>query len=303
MYGVAVPMGVAANDEAPAASSSAVLVCQGRAIADGRYAAGRFSDPVARELLDAGELEVVDRVRAEELPSGGLTRIGYEMVRGTGILMVPRTVAIDDAVREHGAPQVVILGAGLDARAYRMRELADALVFEVDHAASQRDKQLRAAAMKPIGRLVLVVADLARERLDAPLREAGFDPSVPTTWIWEGVVPYLTRDAVLATITQVAELSALGSRLVLNYQAKSLAAAVMRKFFRILLWIARQPDPFVREPWRSLWSPQQISAVLAEHGFEVTSDNDLLTLAAGLELPPDAARSMHGGHVAVALRG
>ena len=38
-----------------AASSTAVLVCQGRATADGRYGVGRFSDPIARELLDPAD--------------------------------------------------------------------------------------------------------------------------------------------------------------------------------------------------------------------------------------------------------
>jgi hypothetical protein len=41
--------------EGRAASSTAVLVCQGRATADGRYAVGRFSDPIARELLDPAD--------------------------------------------------------------------------------------------------------------------------------------------------------------------------------------------------------------------------------------------------------
>ena len=50
------------------ASSTAVLVCQGRASADGRYAVGTFSDPVARELLDPTDRALVDRVRADLVP-------------------------------------------------------------------------------------------------------------------------------------------------------------------------------------------------------------------------------------------
>ena len=109
----------------------------------------------------------------------------------------PRTVAIDDAVRDHGAAQVVVLGAGLDARAWRMPELARATVFEVDHPASQRDKQRRLGDLAPTaGQVVPVAVDLEHDPLAPALEAAGFDPALETTWVWEGVVPYLTSDAV-----------------------------------------------------------------------------------------------------------
>ena len=145
-----------------AASSTAVLVCQGRATADGRYAVGRFSDPVARELLDPADRVVVDRVRADRVPTEAADRMAYEMVRRTGLTMVPRTIAIDEAIRGHAAGQLVILGAGLDARAWRMPELARATVFEVDHPASQQDKLRRIGGLAPTaGRVVPVAVDLA----------------------------------------------------------------------------------------------------------------------------------------------
>ena len=135
-----------------AASSTAVLVCQGRAVADGRYAVGTFSDPVAWHLLDPEERELVEAARRRHAAADGRRRMAYELLWRTGILMVPRTVAIDAAVREHGATQVVVLGAGLDARAWRMPELAGATVVEVDHPASQRDKQRRLGDLTPTAR-------------------------------------------------------------------------------------------------------------------------------------------------------
>src|SRR5664279_4514155 len=68
-----------------AASSTAVLVCQGRATADGRYAVGLFSDPVAEELLDPAERTVVERVRAGDVPAQAAERMAYEMLRRSGI--------------------------------------------------------------------------------------------------------------------------------------------------------------------------------------------------------------------------
>jgi methyltransferase (TIGR00027 family) len=200
-----------------AASSTAVLVCQGRAAADGRYASDRFSDPVAWRLLDPGERVVVEQARTGRPPDGGRDRMAYELVRRTGLLMVPRTIAIDDAVRAHGAGQVVVLGAGLDSRAWRMPELAAATVLEVDHPASQQDKQRRVADLQPTAAAVVPVAvDLEHQRLTPALERAGFDRSRPTTWVWEGVVPYLSAEAVEATAAQVADLAAPGSLLVVN---------------------------------------------------------------------------------------
>ncbi|WP_431934332.1 class I SAM-dependent methyltransferase [Micromonospora sp. RP3T] len=126
-------------------------------------------------MLLPDERVAVDRVRASAAPTGWRPRVDYESVRACAELMAPRTVAVDDAVRERPGPQVVILGAGLDGRAWRMPELAGAAVFEVDQPASQRDKRDRTGALP-----------------DA-LAAAGHRADMPTTWVWQGVVPYLTR--------------------------------------------------------------------------------------------------------------
>jgi methyltransferase (TIGR00027 family) len=284
------------------ASSTAVLVCQGRAVADGRYAVGRFSDPVARQLLDPGERRVVDDVRSGPAPSGG-ARITYELVSRTGLTMVPRTIAIDDAIREHAAGQVVVLGAGLDGRAWRMPELAPATVFEVDHPASQRDKIRRLRDLAPTaGRVVPVAVDLSFERLAPALEAAGFDRAAVSTWVWEGVVPYLTPAEVSASLGQVAQLSAPGSRLVINYQGASVAVRVMRRVMRVVMRLSGAADPLAGEPWRSLWRPEQLRILLRGQGFETIRDDDLLTLAGGLDLPGGNEGSLRNGRVAVAVR-
>ena len=287
-----------------AASSTAVLVCQGRAAAHGRYAVGRFSDPIAHQLLDPPDRVPVDRVRAGDVPTEGAARMGYELVRRTGISMVPRTIAIDDAVRRHSSGQLVILGAGLDGRAWRMPELAGTTVFEVDHPASQRDKLRRVGELAAqAARVRYVPVDLATERLGAALDAASFNREAVTTWVWEGVVPYLKAAEVRATVAQVAELSVPGSQLVVNYQTKSLSTTVMRSVMRLVLRLARQPDPLRGEPWRSKWRPEEMREMLGLHGFDVTSDRDLLMLSTGLDLPTDNDASLRNGRVAVAVRG
>ena len=278
------------------ASRTAVLVCQGRAVAHGRLAVGRFADPTAAVLLRGPELAGVERVRSGVVPQGWGARVEFEMLRASAEVMVPRTVAIDEAVRARPAPQVVILGAGLDGRAWRMPELADVEVFEVDHPSSQRDKRDRVGDLRALaGSVRFVPVDLTRDRLDAALASAGHQPAVATTWVWEGVVPYLRRAEVTATVEVVSDRSAAGSRLVVNYQSPALSAGVGRLAARAMTALAG-------EPRRSSWTPAAMRELLAGHGFTVVSDEDLLTLAGKLPIPVRQRRSLATGHVAVADR-
>jgi hypothetical protein len=76
----------------------------------------------------------------------------------------------------------------------------------------------------------------------------------------------------------------------------------MRATMRLVLRLARQPDPLSAEPWRSLWRPAQMRGALSDDGFDVISDSDLLTLSAGMDLPSDNDGSLRNGRVAVAAR-
>ena len=302
--GIAAARPLGPDVKADAASRTAVLVCQGRAAADGTpgiSAAGRFSDPTAAALLRDDERVPVEAVREGVPPQPPGERVRFEMVRACAEVMVPRTVAIDDAVRAQPCSQLVILGAGLDGRAWRMPELADVDVFEVDHPASQRDKRDRVGGLPPTSRSVhFVPVDFARDRIEVALAAAGHRSSASTIWIWEGVVPYLTRAQVEATTAAVSTCSAPGSRLVVNYHSPALFAAIGRLAATAVTALARQPNPLAGEPWRSTWRAPAMSALLARHGFAVTDDDSLLTLAAGLGLSARMRGSLRLGRIAVA---
>ena len=288
--------------ETARASRTAVLVCQGRAVADGRAAVGRFADPVAVRLLRDDERRAVEQARAPELPSDVRERLVVEMLRATAEGMVARTVAIDDAITGAGHRQVVILGAGLDTRPWRLGALREAVTFAVDHPASQAEARERSAGMTPVGRLEFVPVDLSTDDLGVALTRAGHDSAAATTWVWEGVVPYLTDDDVRATVAALAERSAPGSVLVVQYQTRSWTATAGRQLSRLVLRLTRTADPLTAEPWRSLWSPKAMARMLAEHGFPVEQDDDLLTIAGRLGSPATRRRSLANGRVAVATR-
>ena len=280
-----------------------MLVCQGRAAAHGRIAPGVFADPTALPMLRRDERVPVEQVRADAVPSGVAARVEYEMVKASAEVVVPRTVAIDQAVRAWASPQVGILGAGLDGRAWRLTELAAATVYEIDHPASQQDKRDRSADLTPVaGTLRWVPVDLSRDRLDDALDAAGHDTGTPTTWVWEGVVPYLTEAEVEGTVEALARRSAPGSGLVVNYQAPGLGAATGRVAARGMLLLARRPSLWGDEPRRSAWTARTMGALLARHGFAVGTDVDLLTIAAGLPMQVHRRRSLRNGRIATAVR-
>ena len=301
------------------ASRTAVLVCQGRAAADGRHATDRFADPVAVRLLREAERAVVDQVRAGTPPQGWQARLAYEGVRACAEVVVPRTVAVDEALRARVTGQLVILGAGLDTRAWRLSALARTAVWEVDQPASQQDKRARLAeavrhdgggrgdgapagggdAQPPLAArsVRFTPVDLAVDDLGAALDAAGHDPSAPTTWLWEGVVPYLTRAQVGATLAALAARTAPGSALVVTYQAPSPRATLGRLLTRLLGGSLTSG-----EPWRSLWRPPRMAALLAEHGMRVVSDDSLLDIARTLDGPAPKGSALRTGRVLVAER-
>lgn len=210
-------------------------------------------------------------------------------------------MAVDDGVRAAGHRQVVILGAGPDGRAWRLPELAGAIVFEVDHPASQQDKRERAEALGPAPPgLRFVPADLATDPLGPALAAAGHRVSEPTTWVWEGVVAYLTPAEVEAAVGAVAARSAPGSRLVLTYQVPSRSAVLGRWLARAMLVLARREDPMAAEPHRSRWPPAEMRALLEGAGFTVVADDGTEALARSLDITIRHPRAVVSGRVAVA---
>ena len=247
-------------------SRTAQFVTLGRAMADaGVSHVPDLRDPTARIFLNEKGKKSLAKI--ERAAQSGKRSMRFEMARGMADIMALRTAAIDTAVREsiaRGAKQLVILGAGYDGRAWRMKELAALKVFEVDHPATQGDKRKHLSELPPaFGTVSFVSMDFERESLDTVLQRAGHDRLLPTCWIWEGVVMYLTHDAMHATLADIAKRSAAGSTLIVNYHT------VHRHF------IARLMFRLIGEPQISAWTPEEMAADLRSVGFRVAADSGM----------------------------
>jgi methyltransferase (TIGR00027 family) len=114
---------------------------------------------------------------------------------------------------EAGVRQAVIVAAGLDSRAYRLKWPSGTTVFEVDRRKVLEFKVdvLAGQAAEPTAQRKHVAADL-RDDWSVPLRAAGFDPHQPTAWSVEGVLPYLNGGAQDSLFTRIDHFSVSGSR-------------------------------------------------------------------------------------------
>jgi methyltransferase (TIGR00027 family) len=247
-----------------------------------------FIDPYAQWFIDAAtasgwqspfgsaalaELTDVDPAVAEQIQRRAQTIWGYA---------ASRTKHFDDffiAAGAAGIRQVVILAAGLDARAWRLPWVSDTVVFEIDQPRVLQFKAdtLRAHEAQPAARDVAVPIDL-RQDWPTALQEKGFDASAPTAWLAEGLLPYLPSAAQDLLFDRIQELSATDSRIAVeafgpeyfdeDFQRRRREnmqemRTAMAKSGREVADVA---DLFFNEPHAD------VAEWLSDHGWEVSSE-------------------------------
>jgi methyltransferase (TIGR00027 family) len=184
-----------------------------------------------------------------------------------------RTAAIDVVLRtelQAGAEQLVILGAGLDARAWRVPELRGTTVFEVDRPSTQHVKRRRVRELPPQAREVRFVAvDFGRDALDDRLAAEGHDVSARTLWLWEGVTPYLVPAAIADTLGVIAGRSAPGSMALVTYTTPECSNTP-----QALLPIVLAAFALLGEPLRGRLTPAAFRTLVEGAGLTVRGDTD-----------------------------
>jgi len=205
---------------------------------------------------------------------GALIRVYIEhRWPGARTSAVARTRFIDDlaqAALTSESEQVVILGAGFDARAYRIAAMTRVTVFEVDHPSTSAAKRaIMATALASAPRHVrFVPIDFNSQPLSSAMKAAGYDPDRRTLFIWEGVTNYLTEDAVDGTLRWCAS-AAGGTKVVFTYVHRQVLDAPemfhgTRKLFATL--------HAANERWTFGLDPSRLSAFLAERGLVLDED-------------------------------
>jgi len=159
-----------------------------------------FDDPCAALLAGGPIVEAYDREIAKvDSQTADLLAI---ITRYFDDFLLQATVA-------GGIKQVVILGAGLDARAFRLAWPAGTSLYELDQPGLivYKDRRLASLGVSPACARHTVGVDLNGDWQGA-LREAGFDPSLRSVWVLEGFLYFLPNHAVRNLLGHMAELSA-----------------------------------------------------------------------------------------------
>ena len=191
---------------------TALLVAAARAIETHRHDS-LAQDVYAEHFVRTAPASAEWPVRIQQVPDGDASPLWGRFARYFGL----RTRIFDDfllqAVRA-GARQVVLLGAGLDCRAYRLDWPPGCVIFEIDRdgVLAFKHKVLDGLTATPKATRVPIPIDL-RNDWARPLTEAGFDTAAPSAWLAEGLLFYLPAAAEAKLIDTVDRLSTTGSAL------------------------------------------------------------------------------------------
>lgn len=185
--------------------------------------------------------------------------------------ILARARFIEDLVEEQvscGISQYVLLGAGLDSFAQRRPELASQLrIFELDQPESQEWKRQRllAAGFGIADHLKLVPVDFeAGDKWLERLIASGFDDKCPAVVTSTGVSMYLTKDAIMSTLRQIATFAP-GTTFVMSFLCP---IEMLDPKIRIGVERAAEGARASGTPWISFFKPEEIMTLAREAGFE-----------------------------------
>ncbi|MGW0790411.1 class I SAM-dependent methyltransferase [Streptomyces sp. NPDC002911] len=171
-------------------------------------------DVYAEHFVRAAPASAAWPVRIQQVPDGDANPLWGRFARYFGL----RTRVLDDfliqSVRTAAARQVVLLGAGLDSRAYRLDWPPGCVIFEIDREGvlAFKHKVLSGTSATPKATRIPIPIDLRADWV-AALTDAGFDAAAPSVWLAEGLLFYLPAAAETYLIDTVDRLSTGGSAL------------------------------------------------------------------------------------------
>lgn len=250
-------------------SYTAQWTAAARAVESERADDPMFHDPYARELAAPRGFELLDKYGG-----GGLLPF-----------IAIRTKYFDDGItavlRDTGIQQVVFVAAGMDTRAYRLAWPTGSTVYEADHTALVNEKRRRLTALgaKPLVERREVPVDLAGDWLPT-LYTAGFDRTLPTLWVAEGLMFFLTQEQATGLLDTLGSVSAPGSWLAVDFASTALLRSPFsRTFLKALAedgtpWLfgTDTPEEFLAASgWkvRDLKEPGESGAGLGRWPYEV----------------------------------
>ena len=247
-----------------------------------------FADPLALPILGSDAESAI--ALAKERPER----------RGLRLFIAMRSRFAEDSARhaiDKGVRQILVLGAGLDTFAYRLERTPELRIFELDHPATQAEKRrrLNEAQIAEPAHVSYVAHDFESGSMTVALKAAGLDPDKGAFVLWLGVTPYLTEEAVFATLGELSRWPG-GTEVVFDYTnpPEAVDEPNARNFHREMAErVAASGEPF-----RCYLDSAALHARARGLGFSDIEDLDRAALVARyLPHSPVAPRPGPGGHV------
>ena len=172
----------------------------------------------------------------------------------TSFFVNARTKHIDKILKQaadDGIGQVVNLGAGYDSRAYRYRKAMPNVKFfeiELPEMVVEKKRRLKRVLGHVPDYVAFVPIDFNKQTIPGELKKAGYDPTVKTLFIWEGVTMYISAEAVDSTLKFIATQSAPGSSVVYDYMPEPIIQGDFGKYKDmrgLTFWVRYRGEPFV----------------------------------------------------------
>jgi methyltransferase (TIGR00027 family) len=171
-----------------------------------------YEDPYAARLAGEAGPQLLAEVHAATFPAD---RPRY--LPSTPDYNAIRTRFFDeflvDAAQDRQMSQIVLAPSGMDSRAYRMSWPDHIRYFEVDRPAVLDFKSGRLQGVAPRVAHRSVAVDLTADNWESQLVGAGYDPTLPSTWLLEGLLYYIPEPDTHRMLERVAAITAPGSRI------------------------------------------------------------------------------------------
>jgi methyltransferase (TIGR00027 family) len=289
-------------DLASSVGSTATGVAASRALAS-KQPHPLIDDPFADPLVKAVGLEHCNKLADGQMHVEGDPMLDTQRMCEQ---IAVRTRFFDDffaAATAAGIRQAVILASGLDTRAYRLDWPAGTVVFEVDQpeVIEFKTRTLAGLGAQPSADRRTVAIDL-RDDWVAALRAEGFDTSVPTAWIAEGLLIYLPPEAQDRLFDNITALSAPGSRLATEHMDFGESAEDWQS--KISEWSRRAGSSVDLLDLFYTGERNPAGDYLASQGWDITLlASDAAYAAHGFEFPQEMAALTGGsGYLSATLK-
>jgi methyltransferase (TIGR00027 family) len=201
-------------------SETAFFAALRRALAHQEYQNDRFGPDYLADIFLPPHFRFF--LKFNKVRENTKTRLN-EALPGLTEYMIARTAYFDqlflNAVKDE-IPQIVLLGAGYDTRAYRFSQLnRRTKIYELDIKPTQERKKecLKKARINIPPQVSFIPINFREDSIPQVLEKAGFDQREKALFIWEGVSYYLDPESVDETLRVVSHFSSSGSAIAFDY--------------------------------------------------------------------------------------